>query len=100
MLPELFLERMENLLGDEYDAFLASLEEEKYQTLPIVALSANATTEARELFTSNGFSDFVAKPIKVKELCACVRKWLPEGIGVRKGVGGQTQVGLESHCVF
>ena len=35
MLPELFLERMKNLLGEEYNAFLASLEEEKYQALRV-----------------------------------------------------------------
>lgn len=35
MLPELFLERMKNLLGEEYDAFLVSLEEEKYQALRV-----------------------------------------------------------------
>lgn len=76
-----FMDHMMPIMdGVEATRTIRALEEEKFQTLPIVALSANATTEARELFTSNGFSDFVAKPIKVKELCACVRKWLPEGL--------------------
>ena len=42
MLPELFLERMENLLGEEYEAFLASLEEEKYQALRVNPLKKHA----------------------------------------------------------
>lgn len=64
--------------GVEATKKLRSFEEERYQMLPVVALSANATIEARKLFASNGFSDFVAKPIKLKELCRCIRKWLPE----------------------
>ena len=35
MLPSSFLDRMQNLLGKEYEAFLASLEEEKYQALRV-----------------------------------------------------------------
>ena len=35
MLPQLFLDRMQSLLGEEYEAFLASLEEEKYQALRV-----------------------------------------------------------------
>ncbi|MBE5884551.1 MAG: RNA methyltransferase [Lachnospiraceae bacterium] len=38
MLPELFLERMKNMLGKEYDAFLASFEQDKYQALRLNAL--------------------------------------------------------------
>lgn len=72
--------------GVEATKTLRSMEDDDIQTLPIVALSANATVEARELFASNGFSDFVAKPIKLKELCACIRKWLPEELIVTEGV--------------
>ena len=59
---------------------------EAFQELPIVALSANATMEARELFKVSGFSDFVAKPIKLKELCGCIRKWLPDELVITDGV--------------
>ena len=44
--------------------------------------------EARELFVSNGFSDFVAKPIKLKELCACIRNWLPEELVHTENIEG------------
>lgn len=56
---------------------IKKLEGEYYKQLPIVSLSANATMEAQEYFKEAGFSDFVPKPIKIKELCACIRKWLP-----------------------
>ena len=49
-----------------------------YAGIPVVALSANATEEAEELFREKGFSDFVEKPIRVRELIKCVRKWLPD----------------------
>ncbi|MBQ8970178.1 MAG: response regulator, partial [Lachnospiraceae bacterium] len=48
-----------------------------YEKLPIIALTANATTEAQKLFEENGLNDFVAKPIKMKEICKCLAKWLP-----------------------
>ncbi|MBE5888539.1 MAG: response regulator [Lachnospiraceae bacterium] len=65
--------------GIEATQAIRKLEGEYYQELPIIALSANATVEAQELFRNNGFFDFVPKPIKLKELCGCIRKWLPLG---------------------
>lgn len=64
--------------GIEATIAVRKLEEDYYQNLPIVALTANATTEARENFRKNGLHDFVAKPIKLKEICKCIRRWLPE----------------------
>lgn len=42
MLPELFLERMKGMLGDEYEAFLATFEQDRYQALRLNALKKNA----------------------------------------------------------
>ena len=58
---------------------IRKLEGEYFKELPIIALSANATTEAQEYFRENGFYDFVPKPIKLKEICGCIRRWLPLG---------------------
>ncbi|MBQ3558204.1 MAG: response regulator [Agathobacter sp.] len=66
--------------GVEATREIRKLEGEYFQSLPIIALSANATVEARELFQNNGFFDFVPKPIKLKELCGCIRRWLPLGM--------------------
>ena len=64
--------------GVEATRAVRSMENAYYKNLPIVALTANATTEARENFKVNGLSDFVAKPIKFEEICKCIRRWLPE----------------------
>lgn len=63
--------------GVEVTQAIRALEGDYYKQLPVIALSANATTEARELFKANGMNDFVAKPIKMREICKCIRKWLP-----------------------
>lgn len=65
--------------GVEATKAIRALEDPCFQELPIIALSANATVEARQLFQENGFFDFVPKPIKLKEICGCIRKWLPLG---------------------
>ena len=57
---------------------IRKLEGEVYQKLPVVALSANATAEAKEMFLREKMNDFVAKPIKLKEIGKCILKWLPE----------------------
>ncbi|MCR5684192.1 MAG: response regulator [Lachnospiraceae bacterium] len=62
--------------GIEATASLRSAGVEKFDKLPIIALSANATAEARELFKNSGFTDFVSKPIQMKEICRCIKKWL------------------------
>ena len=64
--------------GVEATRAVRNLGGDYYEKLPIIALSANATTEARETFQESGMNDFVAKPIKVQEICKCIRKWLPK----------------------
>lgn len=41
MLPQDFLDRMEGMLGEEYPAFLASYEKERYQSLRVNTLKTN-----------------------------------------------------------
>ncbi len=49
-----------------------------FQTVPIVALTANAIAGAREMFLSEGFQDFVAKPVEISVLEHVLRKYIPE----------------------
>ncbi len=69
---------MPGMDGVEVTKAVRALSEEYYKNLPIVALTANATTDAREIFKKNGLNDFVAKPIKIKAICKCIKKWLPD----------------------
>ncbi|MDR3192594.1 MAG: response regulator [Treponema sp.] len=52
--------------------------------VPIIALTANAVSGAREMFLSNGFTDFLSKPMDSDALAACLLKWLPERLIVTK----------------
>ena len=48
-----------------------------YQTVPIIALTANAIGGMREVFLEKGFADFVAKPIEVSVLERVLKRNLP-----------------------
>ena len=47
----------------------------KYVDLPIVALTANAISESRDALISQGFQDFLAKPINLRELDRVINQW-------------------------
>ena len=49
-----------------------------YNTVPIIALSANAVDGAEKLFLSEGMNDFVPKPIELKVILSALRRWLPQ----------------------
>ena len=44
----------------------------------VIALTANAMEGMREQFLSNGFQDFIAKPLDRKELNQLLLRWVPE----------------------
>ena len=48
--------------------------------LPIVALTANAVSTAKEMFISEGFDGFVSKPIELAEFERVMKKVLPESM--------------------
>ena len=52
--------------------------QEYYEKLVILALSANATEEAKQLFLRNGMNGFLSKPIKIQEGMYLIRQWLPK----------------------
>jgi signal transduction histidine kinase/CheY-like chemotaxis protein len=52
--------------------------------VPIIALTANAVSGAREMFLANGFTGFLSKPMDNAELARCLQKWLPPERLVRK----------------
>ncbi|MDR1084567.1 MAG: response regulator [Deltaproteobacteria bacterium] len=50
---------------------------EKYQKLPIVAMTANAVSGMREMFLSLGLDDFLTKPIETVMLNTILLRWIP-----------------------
>lgn len=73
-----FMDHMMPIMdGVEATQTLRSMDGAYYQNVPVIALTANVISEAQETFRQAGMSDFAAKPIKMKEICAILRKWLP-----------------------
>lgn len=46
------------------------------QTMPIIVLTANASSGAHEMFINMGFQDFIPKPLEIRTLHALLYKWL------------------------
>jgi signal transduction histidine kinase/CheY-like chemotaxis protein/HPt (histidine-containing phosphotransfer) domain-containing protein len=49
-----------------------------FNTVPIIALTANAISGTKEMFLENGFNDFLSKPIDTVMLNAILEKWIPK----------------------
>lgn len=48
-----------------------------FQSLPVIAFTANAIGGAREMFMEEGFNDFIAKPIELSVLERMLRRYIP-----------------------
>lgn len=57
---------------------IRELRDGMYQDLPVIALTANTVSGAREMFRSEGFTEFVPKPIERTVLERVLRKVLPQ----------------------
>lgn len=68
---------MPEMDGIDTTKIIRELDHRKYAEIPIVALTANAITEAKELFQKEGLQDFLAKPIDKKELDRILNQWVP-----------------------
>ena len=55
----------------------AGSEDKYYRDLPIIALTANAISEARKIFAESGFNGFLEKPIDTIKLNMVLEKWIP-----------------------
>ena len=68
---------MPELDGVETTRIIRRLHPE-YNDVPIIALTANVVSGAKEMFISEGMNDIVAKPIEMKSIVSKLRYWLPE----------------------
>ena len=68
---------MPDIDGVEATHIIRALEGDYYRQLPIIALTANVISEAREMFLKEGMNDFVAKPIEMRDITDKLLHWLP-----------------------
>lgn len=69
---------MPEMDGVEATQYIRSLDDEYYKNLPIIALTANAVSGAREMYLANGFNGFLTKPIELSALDRTLKHNLPE----------------------
>jgi signal transduction histidine kinase/CheY-like chemotaxis protein len=68
---------MPEMDGIEATRAIRALEGDYYKNLPIIALTANAIIGMKEMFLSNGFNDYLSKPIEVLKLDDTLAAWIP-----------------------
>ena len=59
-----------------YETIEAIRQDERFATLPIIALTAKAMKGDREKCLEVGASDYIAKPVDVQQLLSLLRVWL------------------------
>jgi CheY-like chemotaxis protein/HPt (histidine-containing phosphotransfer) domain-containing protein len=64
---------------DGYTATRKIREDDRYQKLPILAMTANATVEDRHKAEDAGMNDHIAKPIDPQVLFAALLQWIEPG---------------------
>jgi CheY-like chemotaxis protein len=52
--------------------------------VPIAAMTANAFAEDRDACLAAGMDDYLAKPVKLKDLHAMIERWSPHPAGSRE----------------
>ncbi len=71
-------QRMPVMDGIEALHLMELLAERKNPKAPCIALTANAVSGAREMFLSEGFTDYLTKPVSPAKLEEMLLKYLPE----------------------
>ena len=67
---------MPGMDGIEATKKIRALPGERFATVPIIALTANAVSGVRDIFLKEGMDDFIAKPIEMDEMIRILKKWL------------------------
>ncbi len=63
--------------GQKATEIIRGMEGEAFQSLPVIALTADAVQGVREELFQAGMNDFVSKPIDVADVSRVLRQWLP-----------------------
>ena len=69
---------MPEMDGVEATKRIRALDVDYAKNVPVIALTANAVSGAREMFLQNGLDDFLSKPIDTYKLYSILEKWIPK----------------------
>jgi CheY-like chemotaxis protein len=69
---------MPEMDGIEATTAIRELEGDRFKTMPVIALTANAVSGMKEMFIEKGFSDFLAKPIDISKMDEILGRWIPK----------------------
>ena len=75
--------QMPEIDGFEVTRFVRKTIKSPANQIPIVALTADAFTETKQLTQNAGMNDFITKPFQQKDLLRVLRKFSPQGFEVR-----------------
>ena len=64
--------------GVETLRHIREIDNGRLQDLPVIALTANTISGARDMFRNEGFTEFIPKPIEQTVLERVLRKTLPK----------------------
>jgi PAS domain S-box-containing protein len=81
---------------DGYEATREIRRQARYQSLPVIAMTANVMTGDREKALDAGMNDHIGKPINVREMFATMAKWIvPAQPATETTPASGADVGLE-----
>ena len=72
--------RMPGMDGIQTFQKMLTLENNQSKGVPVIALTANAVSGAKEMFLTTGFTDYMTKPIEGKKLEEMILKYLPKDL--------------------
>lgn len=75
--------QMPEIDGFEVTRFVRKTIKAPANQIPIVALTADAFTETKQLTQNAGMNDFITKPFQQKDLLRVLRKFSPQGFEIR-----------------
>lgn len=88
--------RMPGMDGIETLHFIKKMKEFKARPMPVIALTANAVSGARQTYIDAGFDDYLTKPVDPEALESVIIKYLPPALVTLVDSKENTQSGDDS----